>query len=263
MKEEPPKRKPSKYNSDYFEKVEKAFDKPFETAKTINEIQFALSLNPEFRGAQDVGWCTASETFVAFDEYLDFINKMEQSRMRIRIALSFYCHLSEASGFYEIPKNMLRVIDGSNYSMWPFQDIVKKHNDTGKIITPNSNKIMRNIIGHAEAIGMHEVAEVFKEAFDSDIRNAYSHADYIIWGDGLRIRFRNGGYPKEISWEDFSDIFDRGINFFNILKAKVDECLRTYHPAKTIDGQLNNEPKGKWKIEYDPRSGGFSISTHS
>ncbi len=50
---------------------------------------------------------------------------------------------------------------------------------------------------------MHELSEVLRDAFDPDIRNGYAHADYIIWGDGLRLRRQAGGFPKIIKWDEF------------------------------------------------------------
>lgn len=248
-------------NTNYFAKTESAFSELFLAAKSKDELQFVLSLNSEFRGEQDTGWSTADEAIAAFNDYVEFINKLNNGKMRIRIALSFYCQIAEASGFYEILKNMIRVVDGQKYSMWPFQEIVKRHADSGKQIAPNSNAVMKNIIGHAKNVGLNEVVEVCRDAFDADIRNAFAHADYIVWEDGLRLRFRNGGYPRKIEWDTFSAIYDRGINFFNILKSIVDENIRSYFPAKIIRGQLNNEPAGEWKIEYNNETGSFSISS--
>ena len=43
-------------------------------------------------------------------------------------------------------------------------------------------------MGHAYDLQLFELSEVFKEAFDADLRNAVAHADYIIAPDALRIR---------------------------------------------------------------------------
>ena len=51
---------------------------------------------------------------------------------------------------------------------------------------------MKDLIGHASDLGLSELAEVLRDAFDPDVRNAVAHADYIIWSDGLRLR-----RPKE------------------------------------------------------------------
>ena len=104
----------------------------------------------------------------------------------------FYCHLAEASGFYEIPKNMLRVAEGELYNLWPFQAMVERHRQTGAIIAPNSNKTLKDLAGHAQTLGLHELAEVFRDAFNANLRNGYAHADCIIWNDGTHLRKRKG-----------------------------------------------------------------------
>ena len=118
-------------NEKFFEKSERAFRDLFDRARAKNELHFALSLNPEFRGEQDTGWSTADDAHIAFNEYLAFLRDGEFTALRARVALAFYCHLAEASGYYEIPKNMLRIVDGRSYNLWPFKDLVEKHRRTG------------------------------------------------------------------------------------------------------------------------------------
>jgi hypothetical protein len=53
-------------NEKFFEKSERAFRDLFDRARAKNELHFTLSLNPEFRGEQDVGWSTADDAHIAF-----------------------------------------------------------------------------------------------------------------------------------------------------------------------------------------------------
>jgi hypothetical protein len=106
--------------------------------------------------------------------------------------------------------------------MWPFQELVERHRPRGEIIAPNANRIIKDLIGHASELGLTELAEVFRDAFDPDVRNAVAHADYIIWPDGLRLR---RGWPREIPWEDFTALVDRGLN---LLGSSVPCPTNTY-----------------------------------
>jgi len=133
-----------------------------------------------------VGLRRSTHAHRAFDEYLDFIHTAK-GPIRFRVALAFYCHVAEASGFYEVPKNMLRVVGGEGHVLWPFMHLVEAHRATGTRVAPNANKVLKDLAGHAETLGLHELAEVFRDAFDADIRNGYAHADYVIWNDGLRL----------------------------------------------------------------------------
>ena len=209
---------------------------------------------------QDPGWSTADDAQVAFRDYLEFLQEGKPTSLKVRVALGFYCHLAEASGFYEIPKNMMRIVDGELYNIVPFRELVEKHQHTGNMIAPNANKILRNLAGHAETIGFHELAEVFRDAFDPDLRNGYAHADYIVWEDGIRLRKRNGGNPRVVSYAEFQARFDRGIKFFRILKQIVDQNIGSYNPPRVIRGQLADESVGNWTIHFDPEQKTFSIT---
>ena len=118
--------------------------------------------------------------------------------------------------------------------MIPFQGLVERHRKTGEIIAPNANRIMKDLIGHASELGLSELAEVFRDAFDPDVRNAVAHADYIIWPDGLRLRRRNGGWPRTIPWSDFTCLIDRGLNLFGMIRQFADEYAHSYEVPKTI-----------------------------
>ena len=244
----------------FFDKTERALRSLFTAAKEKNELHFCLSLSPEFRGEQSAGWCTASEAMQAFDEFITFRNLFGNSRFTVRIAFGFYCHLAEAGGFYETPKNLLRAVEGVQYNLWPFQGIVEKHKETGKIIAPNANKVLGDLAGHAKELGFDELAEVFRDAFDPDLRNGYSHADYVIWNDGVRLRKRNGGQPRIVKWEEFYCLLNKGINFFHVLKQLAIESQDAYIVPKTINGRLDDGPIMSWKIHCDKEKGSFSLS---
>ena len=249
-----------KANSAFYEKAKRALTKLFDSAKARNELHFPFSLAPEFRGLQDAGWNTALEAQIAFQQYLEFMRANPDDAFKARVALAFYCHLAEASGFYEVPKNMLRVAGSERYNVWPFQKLVEKHKLTGALIAPNANKVLRDLVGHAQELGMTELAEVFRDAFDGDVRNGYAHADYVVWEDGIRLPKRNGGQPRKVSWPEFNGLLERGINFFNLLNETIAEYRAGYNPPKQVTGQLRDEPVGIWTIHADVARKCFTIS---
>ena len=72
-----------------------------------------MALSPEFRGSQDFGWSTAHESVRAYDEFSAHLRSLEQeTAIRVRIVLSFYNHVAEGAGFYEIPKSLLLTVEG-------------------------------------------------------------------------------------------------------------------------------------------------------
>lgn len=246
-------------NGAFFEKVDRAMRSLFGAARARNELHFALSLRPEYRGFRDAGWSSADEAHVAFSDYLGFLQQGDPSRLKVRVMLGFYSHIAEASGFYEIPKNMLRVAEGQRYNTDPFRHLVDSHRTTGTRIAPNANKVLRDLAGHASTLGHQELAEVFRDAFDPEVRNAYSHADYVVWTDSVRIGLRRGPL-RAVSFDEFTALFEKGINFFEITRRLVDECISSYNPPRVIRSQLANEPEHECTIAYDPERRTISIS---
>jgi hypothetical protein len=156
--------------------------------------------------------------------------------------------------------NLLRVAEGRRFNGWPFKDLVKAHTLTGNQIAPNTNKVLRYLSGNAKNLGFGELAEVFRDAFDDDLRNGYAHADYVIWDDGVRLPKRNGGQHRKVSWPEFNALLSRGINFFNLLSETVGEYRDSYNPPKNIKGRLAEEPEAIWTIHSNPEMRTFTIS---
>jgi hypothetical protein len=249
-------------NQAFFEKAERALRDLFDRAKAAHELHFAMALMPEFRGEQDAGWSTADESVRAYDEFAELVRSLPKTPARVRVVLAFYMHVAEGAGFYEIPKKLLLTIEGRGNNMWPFQNLVERHRASGEIIAPNANQIMKDLIGHASELGLTELAEVFRDAFDPGVRNAIAHADYIIWPDGLRLRRRNGGWPREIPWKDFTYLADRGLNLFAFIRHLSDEYVHSYETPTTLRSRMNkNEPLTDYTIYYQPTTGAFGFTT--
>lgn len=249
-------------NQAFFEKAERSLRELFDRAQAAHELHFAMALMPEFRGEQDAGWSTAGESVRAYDEFAELVRSLPKTPARVRVVLAFYMHVAEGAGFYEIPKKLLLTIEGRGNNMWPFQNLVERHRASGEIIAPNANQIMKDLIGHASELGLTELAEVFRDAFDPGVRNAVAHADYIIWPDGLRLRRRNGGWPREIPWKDFTSLADRGLNLFAFIRHLSDEYVHSYETPKTIRSRMNkNEPLTDYTIYYQPTTGAFGFIT--
>lgn len=249
-----------KENEKFFEKAERALKGLFDAAKAKNEMDFAFALEPEERGYQNSGWSSAAETFNAYDEYVDFLKAGINTRFKFRVALSFYCHLSEASGFYEVPKKLLLVSEGDPYFRKAFHQIIEKHRRTGNAIIPNASYVFRDLVGHTKNLGFDELAEVFQEAFDPELRNAYAHANYILQPKEIRIKNKATNKIRIISMPEFNQLFNRGLGFFQVLRGVLKKYIESYNPPKIIIGKLHDEPESPCKIEYLPQYKALVIS---
>jgi len=223
-----------------------------------------MALMPELRGEQDAGWNTAREAVRAYDEFSALVKSLgsDNPPVRARVILAFYAHVAEGSGFYEIPKKLLLTVEGHGNNIYPFRSLVDRHRKTGEVMAPNANRVMKDLIGHASELGLSELAEVFRDAFDPDVRNAIAHADYILWSDGLRLRRRNGGQPRVVPWDEFDALIGRGLNLFSLIRSIVDEYTRSYDPPKTIRSQMTDgEPETDYTLYFDPKTGALGLTT--
>ncbi|MCO6511774.1 MAG: hypothetical protein J5I65_13370 [Aridibacter famidurans] len=238
-------------NDEFFERAEKTLKDLFNAARVSNEVDFAFALEPEERGYQDPGWSSAGETFLAFDDYVEYLNSAALTRMTFRVAFSFYCHLSEAGGFYEIPKKLMMVTEGDAEFRKAFRNIEVRHRRTGNLLVPNANAVFRDLAGHATNLGFDELGKVFSEAFDPEFRNAYAHANYILTPEEMRIKNRVTNSIRIIPWDEFDQLFRRGIGFFQILRDTVKDAMRSYAPAKILMGKLNPDEPQSYPISIE------------
>ena len=249
-----------KESKEFFDNCENAFKELFEAAKAKNELNCAFAFHPEERGFQDPGWSSADETFVAFDDYLGYLDSSSDTRFKLRVMLSFYCHLSEASGFYEVPKKLLLVCEGDPYFRSAFNLITRRNSRTGDLIVPNANKVFRDLVGHAKDLGFDTLADVFQDAFDPILRNAYAHANYILRADEIRIKDRASNKIRIVPISEFNILFNKGLQFFHALRSVLKEYMLSYVPAKIIMGRVHDEPISPCKIEFLPDHKAFVIS---
>lgn len=230
-------------------------------ARQMNEMDFAASLGGEFRGMQSAGWSTtitASEVRQEINAYMQQADPLTVPEYRVLLLL--YSQLSEAGGVYESIKNIMGVITAVPYNLWPFQKLVRVRKEPRAVIGPNANKTFRDLADNARAIGMKRLSELLIEVFRDDIRNGIAHADYIIWGDGLRLRRRNGGQVYSIPHDEVAEAIRRGIAFYDILQDHNSEAMNFYDPPREVVGKFSANFPMPWTVHADPVKGTFSIS---
>jgi hypothetical protein len=246
-------------HSDFLNKAYLALNDLFERAKEKDELNFALSLAPEFKAYTLTSAMDATRAYKEYGEFLEleeFIGK----GIRTRIALALYCHTAEAAGLWGIPMCMLGVLDGQKYNTRPFEYLVQKHKVNGRLIAPNANKVMGTMAGCADTLGLHGLAQVFRDAFDPDIRNGFAHADYALSIEGVHVRGRHDA-GRIIGWSEFQRLLNDGIGLFDVLGRVVHKYQTSYQSPKIVSGSSHPEdPVGFWIIHSDPRKKTMSVS---
>nr|WP_148663110.1 hypothetical protein [Scytonema hofmannii] len=233
-------------------------------ARQMNELDFAVSLGGEFRGMQDAGWATTITAQQVFEEIQAYMGRNQPYTVpEMRIALMLYCQLSEAGGVYESLKNVMGVITSQPYNLWPFKDIVRIRKVDKRIIAPNANATFKDLATKASEIGMTKLSSLLATVFNDELRNGLSHADYVIWNDGLRLRKRNGGNANRLSFEEVGAAITAGVGFFEILRSHNQVAMASFNPAKEIIGKFSLNFPMKHTVFADPKRGTFSISSSS
>jgi hypothetical protein len=234
-------------NRVFAKQAEIALRRLFSDAKVADELNFAASLSPEFRPYK---LNSAVEAQYAFSEYSEFLAKSEGESIRPRVALAFYAHLAEASGFWEVVKNLLCVLDGRKFNFMPFSGFTKKYGAAAGSPVPNANKLMRSLISASGIAGRTDLELVFARAFDSDLRNAYAHADYVLRPEGVIVLPRYD-HERLISWNELNELLERAVVLYLTLNdIRVEHC-NDYLPGREVLGKLNRSSADEpWTVEY-------------
>ena len=233
-------------------------------ARQINELDFAASLAGEFRGMQDPGWSTTITAHEVFSEISAVSQKTGPiSRAEFRVMLMLYCQLSEAGGVYEGLKNIMGVVTLKPYVLWPFKDLVRVKKAPARVIGPNANATFGDLAKSAKSIGLSRLSSLLESAFRDDIRNGISHADYVLWDDGLRLRKRNGGHSDRLPFDEINAALIRGMGFFQILREYNAASMRSFNPAKEIVGRLSENFPMPHTVFCNPETGALQITCSS
>jgi hypothetical protein len=217
----------------FLERLDRSLATLFARARQTSAAQFAAALDPARRAADGSGFSAADEAIFAVEDYLAFLTSAPPSRGRVRIALGFYSQLAGAPGLYEVPKNMLRVVEGLPAMSRPFDHVVTAHRDAGGAIAGEASSVIRDLVGHASALGLAELAGVFGDAFDPKVSNGYAQALYVVEEDGLKFPGGPGEASYDLSVQEFERLLHRGLGFF----ARLFQITHEQGPALSVTGE--------------------------
>lgn len=152
-------------------------------------------------GMEDSGWDPHLESRALLED-LNSLLQIDLPQDRFpdrdlttwRLGLLFYSHIVEMDAPYEVLTNLLRFRLGKGYSPNPYytflSDKEKKRYRNSRISPKRKIKILREL-GNEAGI---RVAELFDEFYDSDLRNAISHSDFILTPESFHCRGGSGAW---------------------------------------------------------------------
>jgi hypothetical protein len=240
-------------------KARMALDDLFERTRAEDELNFALSLSQEFKAYT---YTSAMESQYAFRDFEEFM-ALDQFRgrpIRLRVAFSYYLYTAESAGLWCIPMAVMGVLAGGHYNIEPFNHWVRKDKATGQNVGPNANKVMSALEGAATELGLTDLAEIFRDAFDNDLRNGIAHSDYVVSpSEGVYVRGRHD-CSRLIRFPELESIVRRGIGLLYELRNAVMDAQRLYETPKAVFGTMNDRDPPCWHALYsDPIEHTFSV----
>lgn len=181
-----------KYRESYISVLEKLFFPP-EPAK--NDIIKYFSSLLRVTGMEDSGWDPYAESKGLLND-INNIFKLELPAEHFpepglttwRMGLFMYSHILEMDAPYEVITNLMRYQLGHGYSPNPYykflnKDGRKKFKRYG--LSP-LDKI--EIIKKLDKELKTGVGDIFDEFYNADLRNAISHADFVLTDSQFRVR---------------------------------------------------------------------------
>jgi hypothetical protein len=210
----------------------------FEKAKTVDEFEYCSTLL-RIRGAHDSGWDPLEESSELAHQVLGLAQVPIDGRLRTRLLIFLYCHLTEMDDLYAVVANLLRVCRGERYSMLPFDAALHPSKKTAKRPQEKTDRIAE----WAAAEGFPEIAWLFETLLMREVRNAFDHSDYVLTNSTFNIirgePVRIGGLLErrvEMSW--LGPRLQLGINTGTAVMRGVIDRLRSYTENRVINGRL-------------------------
>ena len=193
-------------------------------------------------GMQSSGWDSSLETEEAFEDYkwhLKARSKRLSKKSEWRIGLLMYCHACEMSSVHSTLKNLLNISLSKPFQTHPFTRPVK--NKKGSLfngIPPSAKTKWNEIKKLAQKSDNLDLIEYVNGVFNDQVRNAFSHSDYIIVDNEFRW---TEAYPAAMSLADVSSLISNSFVFFrSMLRVHKHWTLKLskwprYHPMRNYD----------------------------
>jgi len=213
--------------------TEKSLDGLFNAAKKHNELAYVFSLLGFNSGQEDRGWQPIAETYLLMRDLVGIANAPFSEHTKARLFLLCYTQITEANHLYHVIYNMLLSIEnGDPPKLFSFLDLYKNG------IPPSVKSKVMLICEKSEKLGHQGIKNILVNIFDYNIRNAISHADYIIYGNELRLKHK-GDQIKKINLDDVLDLVQRTLIFFNVFFKVADNHMKSYSDGYVISNRKN------------------------
>lgn len=152
-------------------------------------------------GMQDADWDPFEESKSAFEDY-NALLRLDAATLssagRWRIGLLMYCQAVEMTAPQEFLANLLRVLGGQKYHIKPFGSLGRTNKKKAFSWVPPSAPVKyRELKRLAAKCNESVLCDYIDQFFNEDIRNAFSHSDYVLSGE--HFRWTESGLAQQLS----------------------------------------------------------------
>jgi hypothetical protein len=213
------------------EVIHNLLDRLLDAALAADEFEYCCALLRP-RGIEPAGWDSLAESNVLVQQILSVASAPIQDDLRVRLSLFLYCHTTEMDSLYDVPMNLLRIVEGHRWSGSPFH--------RGSKAEPKYPSEKVGLISAvATSVGHTELGDFYEWMLVRQVRNAFFHSDYsLLEGDFVIYR----GEPVKIGNEINRVVpldwlvarLEAGINLGLALIDRLTSRRETYKAPKTI-----------------------------
>lgn len=170
-------------------------------------------------GMQDADWDPFEESVGAFADFNALLRLDEQALSKAghwRVGLLMYCQAVEMTAPQEFLANLLRVLNGEKCHLKPFGSLGRTNRKQAfSWIPPSAPVKYRELKRLAKQVGHDALCGYIDQFFNEDIRNAFSHSDYVLSPD--HFRWTESGLPQELPLDTVNLIVRNCFRFFSAL----------------------------------------------
>ena len=245
-----------KFNK-FKENVSNEIESLFQQAKRTDELAYIFSLLGFNSGMEDVGWQPINETIELLKDIVSLSNAPLKNFTKIRLFLLIYCQLTEANYIYHVIYNMLLTVDNQKPPQ-VFNFLEKYRGPVPPAISMKLEMIKRI----ATRLEFEGLLNIFDKIYDSDIRNAVSHADFILFDNKFRLKHR-GDKIMEKSFDQVTEIVNYAVIFFQTFFQLTLKHQSSYTDGYVINNRMNKSGSPLSSVSIIVDDHGFLIGFKS
>jgi hypothetical protein len=178
-----------------------------------------------------------AEAHEALDDYQALLRHYEDestTRPYLRVGLLMYCQLVEMTAPHELLANLLSICKGEPYRIRAFKNLEPpKGKQKSRWVPASATKKFRNLKDRATEISDDVFGCLIESFFNADIRNAFSHADYVLTGGDLR--WTEGGLGGgSLAYDGLTNLIANAFSFYSSLFSLHTAWLRDLGRVRAV-----------------------------